>query len=143
MKIKVINGPNLNLLGRREPELYGSDTLETIKERMTERAGDYNWQLEFINSNHEGDIIDCIQEAGTTCDAVIINAGAYSHYSYAIRDAISAIEIPVIEVHMTNIYARDEFRKTSVISPVCRGTICGFGAASYILALEALLEIQD
>ena len=143
MKIKVINGPNLNLLGERDPRHYGRDSLESIMERMEERAGEYGWELDFFHSNCEGEIIDCLHGARIDCDAVILNAGAYTHYSYAIRDAIEAISIPVIEVHLSNIAARDEFRHKSVIAPVCRGSIAGFGSASYILALEAILEIKE
>ena len=143
MKIKVINGPNLNLLGMRDPRHYGRDTLTSIAERMEERAGEYGWTLDFFQSNCEGEIIDALHGARLDCDAVILNAGAYTHYSYAIRDAIEAIPIPVIEVHLSNIAARDEFRHKSVIAPVCRGSIAGFGSASYILALEAILETRE
>lgn len=143
MRIKVINGPNLNLLGERDPRHYGRDTLESIMERMEERAGEYGWTLSFFQSNCEGEIIDCLHGARLDCDAVILNAGAYTHYSYAIRDAIEAIPIPVIEVHLSNVAEREEFRHTSVIAPVCRGSIIGFGPASYILAMEAILETKE
>ena len=143
MKIKVINGPNLNLLGMRDPRHYGRDTLAGIAERMEERAAEYGWTLEFFQSNCEGEIIDALHGARLDCDAVILNAGAYTHYSYAIRDAIEAIPIPVIEVHLSNIAARDEFRHKSVIAPVCRGSIAGFGSASYIVAMEAILETKE
>ncbi len=143
LKILVINGPNLNLLGERDPKHYGTQSLNAIEDRMEERADEYGWDMEFRRTNHEGEIIDLLHDARLDCDAVILNAGAYSHYSYAIRDAIEAISIPVIEVHLSNIYARDPFRHTSVISPVCRGSISGFGAASYVLAMEALLEIMN
>jgi len=142
MKVMVINGPNLNLLGTRSPEIYGSLTLEGLETRIAERAEEYNWQVEFHQSNHEGEIIDCLHLARHSCDAVIINPGAYSHTSIAIRDAIEAISTPVIEVHISNIHAREEFRHRSLISPVCRGSIVGFGVAGYVLALEALLEME-
>ena len=143
MKIMIINGPNLNLLGERNPDVYGRFTLEKLQSRIAERAAEYNWETEFYNSNHEGDIIDCLHNARNHYDAVILNAGAYSHTSYAIRDAIEAISTPVIEVHLSNIYAREPFRHTSVISAVCRGSIVGFGAAGYVLALESLLEMDE
>ena len=143
MRVLVINGPNLNLLSERNPAHYGTMSLSAIEHRMEERALEYGWKMEFHQTNHEGEIIDLLHGARIDCDAVILNAGAYTHYSYAIRDAIEAIRIPVIEVHLSNIHARDEFRHTSVIAPVCRGSIIGFGAASYILAMEALVEIND
>ena len=143
MKVLVINGPNLNLLGERNPQHYGTMTLSAIENRMEERASEYGWEIEFHRTNHEGEIIDLLHGSRIDCDAVILNAGAYTHYSYAIRDAIEAIRIPVIEVHLSNIHARDPFRSVSVIAPVCRGSIIGFGAASYILAMEALVEIND
>lgn len=143
MKIMVINGPNLNLLGERNPAQYGTQTLSSIEARMEERANEYGWDIEFHRTNHEGEIIDLLHGSRVDCDAVILNAGAYTHYSYAIRDAIEAISVPVIEVHMSNIHRREEFRHTSVIAPVCRGSIIGLGAASYIIALEALVEIME
>lgn len=143
MKVLVINGPNLNLLGERNKEVYGTQTLRAIEERMEERADEYGWEIVFERTNSEGTIVDLLQEARADCDAVILNAGAYTHYSYAIRDAIEAIDVPVIEVHLSNIYAREPFRAVSVLSPVCRGTISGFGAASYVLAMEALVEIVE
>ena len=143
MKVLVINGPNMNLLGERNPKHYGTQTLSAIENRMEERAGEYGWDIEFHRTNHEGEIIDLLHGARIDCDAVILNAGAYTHYSYAIRDAIEAIPVPVIEVHLSNIFGREDFRAKSVIAPVCRGTISGFGAASYILAMEALVECID
>lgn len=140
MKILVVNGPNLNLLGTREPKIYGSDTLASIENELLEEAKKNNVEIEFFQSNHEGAIIDTLHAARGTKDGVILNAGALTHYSYALRDAISAIEIPVVEVHMSNVFARDEFRKTSVIAPVCKGSISGFGKNSYILALYALIN---
>ena len=143
MKVLVLNGPNLNLLGERDPHHYGSSNLAAIENRMKERASEYCWDIAFEQTNHEGEIIDLLHQARHEFDAVVLNAGAYTHYSYAIRDAIEAIRIPVIEVHLSNIHAREPFRHQSVIAPVCRGSIIGFGAASYILALEALVEIDD
>ncbi len=140
-KILVIHGPNLNLLGEREPGVYGSDTFESINAEIIAKAERSGFACDIFQSNHEGEIIDKLHDARKNYDGVIINAGAYTHYSYAIRDAISAIKIPVVEVHMSNIHAREEFRHQSVISPVCVGQIAGFGKASYLLAVEALAEI--
>lgn len=140
-KILCIHGPNLNLLGEREPGVYGSDTFDSINNEIIERALKYDMHCEIFQSNHEGEIIDTLHLARKNFDGVIINAGAYTHYSYAIRDAIAAIKIPVIEVHMSNIHKREEFRHNSVISPVCVGQIAGFGKASYLLGVDALNEI--
>ncbi|MBR2283229.1 MAG: type II 3-dehydroquinate dehydratase [Ruminococcus sp.] len=140
-KILVINGPNLNLLGEREPGVYGGEGIDVLTRNITERAEGLGLECEFFQSNHEGAIIDKLHEARTYCGGVILNAGAYTHYSYAIRDAISAIKIPVIEVHISNVDAREEFRANSVIAPVCRGSISGFGFGSYYLAVAALAEI--
>jgi 3-dehydroquinate dehydratase-2 len=137
MKIYVINGANLNLLGTREPEIYGTQTLADINKNIAEKFP--ACQFEFFQSNHEGAIIDKLHEVQTCANGVIINAGAYTHYSYAIRDAISAIGIPVIEVHISNIYAREEFRHKSVLSEVCKGVICGFGAAGYSMAIDYIV----
>ncbi|MGN0678489.1 MAG: type II 3-dehydroquinate dehydratase [Oscillospiraceae bacterium] len=138
MKILVMNGPNLNLLGEREPNIYGGDTLKSINEEIAAAAQKMGHEVSFFQSNSEGGLIDELHAARLTFDGVILNAGAYTHYSYAIRDAISAIKIPVVEVHLSNVNSRDEFRKTSVIAPVCKGTIAGFGKNSYLLALSAL-----
>ena len=140
MKILIINGPNLNLLGVREPEKYGVDSLEKINAYLLAdiAINHPNIQLDFFQSNHEGEILDQIHRARDDYDGIIINAGAFTHYSYAVRDAISAIFLPVIEVHLTNIYNREDFRKTSVLSAVCIGSINGFGKHSYRLAIEAL-----
>lgn len=138
MKILVVNGPNLNLLGEREPNIYGGDTLQSINEEIAAKAEKMGHEVEFFQSNSEGGIIDRLHSARLDFDGVILNAGAYTHYSYAIRDAISAIRIPVIEVHLSNVNSRDEFRKTSVIAPVCKGSIAGFGKNSYFLGLDAL-----
>ncbi|WP_298531661.1 type II 3-dehydroquinate dehydratase [uncultured Ruminococcus sp.] len=140
-KILVIHGPNLNLLGEREPGVYGNTSIDVLNDNIIDRAKEQGMQCEIFQSNHEGAIIDKLHAARTTFDAVIINAGAYTHYSYAIRDAIAAIKIPCIEVHISNVFARDEFRSKSVISEVCRGTICGFGFGSYYLAVQALAEL--
>lgn len=142
MDILVINGPNLNLLGRREPGIYGDETLETIQNDIAEEAKKLGANVEFFQSNSEGGIIDALHEAMDSKDGVILNAGAYTHYSYAIRDAIAAVKIPVIEVHMSNVDAREEFRHNSVIAPVCRGSIAGFGKYGYILALTAMYNLQ-
>ena len=134
IKIIVINGPNLNMLGKREPEIYGSDTLEAIEVEIARRASDLGMKVYFFQSNIEGEIINAIQNA--ECDGIILNAGAFSHYSYAIRDAIRSVDTPVVEVHLTNIYAREEFRHKSVLARACAGQISGFGRYSYIMALQ-------
>jgi len=140
-KILVIHGPNLNLLGEREPGIYGNENIESLNAEIIRRANMKNMECEVFQSNHEGEIIDRLHEARKNFDGVIINAGAYTHYSYAIRDAIAGIKIPVIEVHISNINSREEFRSKSVIAPVCRGSICGFGFLSYYLAVEAMAEL--
>lgn len=137
-KILVINGPNLNLLGEREPAVYGNNSLEKINAKISDSAKSLGFETDFFQSNSEGALIDRLHEARLDCAGVILNAGAYTHYSYAIRDAISAIKIPVIEVHLSNVDSREEFRKTSVIAPVCKGSVSGFGEYSYLLALNAL-----
>ena len=136
MKILIMNGPNLNLLGEREPSVYGDNSLSAINGRLKEQAEKASVDIDFYQSNHEGALIDKLHEARTEFDYIILNAGAYTHYSYAIRDAIAAIKIPVIEVHLSNVHSRDEFRHKSVISPVCKGVIAGFGEQSYVLALN-------
>jgi len=133
MKFLFINGVNLNLTGIREPQIYGSETLAEINEQI--RSHFKCDECEFFQSNIEGEICTAIQSA--RCDGIILNAGAYSHYSYAIRDAVASVKIPVVEVHMSNVCSREEFRRTSVIAPVCRGFITGFGKNSYILAAES------
>jgi 3-dehydroquinate dehydratase-2 len=139
MKIRVLNGPNLNLLGIREPGVYGSQTLQSIEDMLKLEALNYGIELNFFQSNHEGEIIEYIHEAyREDCNGLIINPGALTHYSYAIRDAISAVKIPCIEVHLSNIHAREEFRSKSVIAPVCIGQICGLGPDSYSAALFIL-----
>ncbi|NLK70286.1 MAG: type II 3-dehydroquinate dehydratase [Clostridiales bacterium] len=137
-KVLVIHGPNLNLLGEREPGVYGDQSFENVNKSIIEKAEKLNVECEIFQSNHEGEIIDKLHSARHIFDGIVINAGAYTHYSYAIRDAISAIKIPCIEVHISNVFAREEFRSKSVIAPVCIGSICGFGIESYILALQVL-----
>lgn len=138
MRVLVIHGPNLNLLGTREPDVYGSVTLEEINRQLKERAGGLGIEIETFHSNHEGEIVDKIAQAGSSVDAIIINPAAYTHTSVAIRDAISAVALPTVEVHLSNIQAREEFRRTSLIAPVVTGQVAGFGADSYLLALQAV-----
>ena len=135
--ILVIHGPNLNLLGKREQGLYGKLDLRAINKKIAEKAKTLKAKTEFYQSDHEGGIVEIIGGAGKKFDAIVINPAAYTHTSVAIRDAISAVDIPVIEVHLTNIYAREEFRQKSLISPVAKGSICGFGIDSYLLGVEA------
>ncbi len=141
--IFVLNGPNLNLLGTREPEHYGSVTIGDIEKMCAETARELGLQIDFRQTNHEGTLVDWIQEAGSAASAIVINPAAYGHTSIALYDAISAIRIPVAEVHISNIYAREEFRHESFVSRVASGTICGFGAHGYTLAIRALAEIVN
>lgn len=138
-KILVLNGPNLNLLGTREPEIYGHTTLQNINDRIERRAAEAGIAVDFLQSNHEGVLVDAVQAANHKYDYIIFNAAAFTHYSIALRDAIAAIEVPVIEVHLSNIHQREEFRHTSVLAPVAMGQICGLGAESYMAALEAII----
>ena len=142
-KILVIHGPNLNLLGEREPGIYGEVSFENLNKMIMQKADELGVECEIFQSNHEGAIIDKLHDARKKFDGVAINAGAYTHYSYAIRDAISAIKIPCIEVHISNVFARDEFRSNSVIAPVCRGSISGFGLDSYMLAMTGLCNMIE
>jgi 3-dehydroquinate dehydratase-2 len=140
-RILVIHGPNLNLLGDRETSVYGKDTLEHINNEIKEKAKQLNLECDTFQSNLEGELINILHSAKGKYDGIIINAGAYTHYSIAIRDAIAAIRIPCVEVHLSNIHAREEFRHTSVLAPVCVGQVVGFGKHSYIMALHGLKEI--
>lgn len=139
-KILVIQGPNINLIGERETTVYGNESIEKINDEIVEYAKKFNIEADIYQSNIEGELITKIQQARKVYDGVIINAGAYTHYSIAIRDAIAAIKIPCIEVHFSNIHAREEFRKISVIAPVCAGSIIGFGKFSYLLAVKGIAE---
>lgn len=139
--IFVLNGPNLNLLGTREPRIYGTQTLADISTTLEQRAKSLKFNLDIRQSNHEGVLVDWLQEALAKASAVIINGGAYAHTSVAIRDAVAALPIPVIEVHMSNVYAREHFRRQSMIAQVARGSIVGFGALSYLLALDAAAHL--
>ena len=139
MEIHVLNGPNLNLLGTREPETYGRETLGDVERQLSILAREKAVEMKFRQSNHEGDLVDWIQEAGQAGAGVILNAGAYTHTSVALRDAIAGAQAKVVEVHLSNTHAREMFRQRSMIAPVCIGVIQGFGAASYYLAFDALL----
>jgi 3-dehydroquinate dehydratase II len=140
-KILVVNGPNLNILGRREPGIYGAITLAQINARLQEAAAREGVGLRFVQSNIEGDLVTAIQDAEGWADGIVINAAAYTHTSIALRDVISAVKLPTVEVHLSNIHARESFRHTSMIAPVCVGQICGFGWRSYLLGLEAVLGV--
>jgi 3-dehydroquinate dehydratase-2 len=139
MRILFLNGPNLNLLGQREPEIYGRTTLAEIEALVRRRAAERGVEVEFRQSNSEGELVDWVQQAPGRFDAIVLNAGAYTHTSIALRDAIAATGVPTVEIHLSNVHAREEFRRSSVIAPVCRGVICGFGARSYLLGLEAAI----
>jgi 3-dehydroquinate dehydratase II len=141
--ILVLNGPNLNLLGVREPQTDGRETLADIEESCLERAAALDLAVDFRQSNHEGQLVDWIQEARESADGIIINAGAYTHTSIAILDALRACELPIIEVHLSNIFSREPYRHHSYISAVARGMICGFGAQSYVLALDAIAYLLE
>jgi 3-dehydroquinate dehydratase-2 len=143
MKILFLNGPNLNLLGSREPEVYGRLTLADIEAKVRKRAAQLKVEVEFRQSNQEGELVNWIQEAKAKFQVIVINAAAYTHTSVALRDAISAVGMPTIEIHLSNIHAREEFRHKSLIAPVCRGQICGFGAKSYILGLDAAVDVTE
>lgn len=141
MKIKIINGPNLNFLGIREPGVYGDESLEQINGEIKDFAEKNSIVCDFFQSNREGEIIDCIQSAYTEkYDGIILNAGGYTHTSVSIRDAVKSVNIPCVEVHLSNIYSREEFRQISLIAPVCKGQISGFGKMGYILALLSFIQ---
>jgi 3-dehydroquinate dehydratase-2 len=140
LKVLLINGPNLNLLGVREPEVYGSETLQDIVDEVRTFASKRNVELSDFQSNSEGDLVTAIHEARTTVDGIIMNPGAYTHTSIAIRDAISGVGLPVIETHLSNVHARESFRRESMIAPVCVGVVAGFGRNSYFVALDGLLR---
>jgi len=142
MKVLFLNGPNLNLLGTRQPEIYGRTTLADIERLVRERAVVLKAEIEFRQTNWEGQLVDWLHDAKGKFDSIVLNAAAYTHTSVALRDAISAIGVPVIEVHLSNIHAREEFRHRSLIAAVCRGQICGFGADSYVLGLEAAVSLK-
>ena len=142
MRVLVLHGPNLNLLGKREPGVYGTATLHDINAALQALAAELGVELRIVQSNHEGALVDEIHAAMDWASGILINAGAYTHTSYAIRDAIAAVDIPTVEVHLSNIYAREEFRHHSVLAAVCRGQISGFGAQSYLLGLRALRALH-
>jgi 3-dehydroquinate dehydratase-2 len=141
MKILILHGPNLNLLGTREPEIYGSLSLDDINAKLIELGKELGVEVKCAQSNHEGGLIDALQDARTWANGVVFNPGGYTHTSIALRDAISAIQIPVIEAHLSNVYAREEFRHVSMISAVCKGKVVGFGWRSYELGLRGLIDI--
>ncbi len=143
MKILILNGPNLNLLGTREPAVYGSATLADVERLVRDRASKLGAEVDFRQSNHEGQLTDWIQQAKGTFDVLVLNAGAYTHTSVALRDAIAAVGLPTIEVHLSNVHAREEFRHKSLLAPVCKGVIAGFGSNSYVLAMEAAVNISE
>lgn len=140
-RVLVVYGPNLNLLGEREPQVYGHDTMDAINARLSALARVEGAEVEFFQSNSEGAIIDRLQQARKSADAIVLNAGALSHYSYALRDAIAAIAIPVIEVHLTNVTARGEFRNVLALAPACKGVVYGFGINSFLLGLRAAIDL--
>src|SRR6202046_2425267 len=142
MKIIFLNGPNLNLLGQREPEIYGHTTLADIEAKVRERAAELKVTIDFRQSNLEGELVGWIQQAKGKFDVIVINAAAYTHTSIALRDAISAVGVPTIEIHLSNVHAREEFRHKSLIAPVCCGQIVGFGPQSYVLAVEASVNVK-
>jgi 3-dehydroquinate dehydratase-2 len=142
MKILFLNGPNLNLLGQREPEVYGRTTLKDIEAKVRERAAKLGAEIDFRQTNLEGELVAWIQQSKGDFDVIVLNAAAYTHTSIALRDAISAVGVPTIEIHLSNIHAREEFRHKSLIAPVCKGQISGFGADSYVLAVEASVNVN-
>lgn len=143
LRVLVLNGPNLNLLGTRKPEIYGTTTLADIERMMRKRAAELGIEMDFMQTNYEGELVEAIQKAKGKYQYLILNAAAYTHTSVAIRDAIEAVELPAVEIHLSNIHAREEFRHHSLIAPVCVGQICGFGAKSYLLALQYVAEMEN
>ena len=143
MKILFLNGPNLNLLGQREPKVYGKNTLKDIEAVVKKKANQLGCVVDFHQSNHEGDLVNWIQAALGSYDVLVMNAAAYTHTSVALRDAFAAVGIPTIEIHLSNVHAREEFRHRSLIAPVCCGQISGFGAFSYVLGLEAAINVKE
>lgn len=141
MRVLALHGPNLNWLGKREPEIYGSGTLAELNRLLMELAGELGIELKIFQSNSEGALIDRIYEASGWANGILINPGAYTHYSYALRDALAGVDLPTVEVHMSNVYQREDFRRQSVIAPVAAGQIMGFGFDSYLLGLRALHRI--
>ena len=140
MDLLLINGPNLNLVGKREPSIYGSQTLEDIQDELLTFASELDVRLKFFQSNSEGEIIDCIQNSVSSIDGILINAGAYTHTSIALRDALLGVAIPFVEIHLSNIYSREEFRHKSFLSDKALGLVCGFGSNSYQLALQGMVS---
>src|ERR1022692_39375 len=143
MKILFLNGPNLNLLGQREPEIYGHTTLAEIEAKVRERAAELKVAIDFRQSNLEGELVGWVQQANGKFDVIVINAAAYTHTSIALRDAIAGSGVPTIEIHLSNVHAREEFRHKSLIAPVCRGQITGFGQKSYVLGVEAAVYVNE
>ncbi len=141
--VYILNGPNLNLLGTREPEIYGQTTLSEIEAEVSARGADFGLVVDFRQTNHEGQLVDWVQEAGRKAQGLIVNPGAYTHTSIALHDALKSVSIPKIELHLSNIYAREPFRRTSYVSPVVDATIGGLGAAGYALALDAIKRLID
>ncbi len=141
--VTILNGPNLNMLGAREPEIYGCETLDTIADRCRRHGAELGFDVTFRQSNHEGELVTWIQEARGTQGGIIINAGGLTHTSVALRDALVLVDLPVIEVHLSNIFAREPFRHHSYISPIAAGVICGFGGKGYLLALDALAHLIE
>jgi 3-dehydroquinate dehydratase II len=142
MRILFLNGPNLNLLGQREPGVYGQTSLADIETMVRDRAGKLKAEIDFKQSNLEGELVGWIQQAKGAFEAIVLNAAAYTHTSIALRDAIAAVGVPTIEIHLSNVHAREEFRHKSLIAPVCRGQIVGFGPTSYVLAVEAAISVN-
>lgn len=143
LHVLLLQGPNLNLTGSREPDFYGRETFDEINRKIKAKAQDLGMEVKILQSNHEGDLVDAIQEARGTADGIVINAGALTHYSYAVRDALTSVRLPTVEVHLSNVYAREEFRHHSVIAPVVMGQIVGLGSLGYLLALEAICKIVE